>query len=57
MALFLVKDVGENIIFKIGIGNSDWIFFTIVIILMICIGGLTAYLIFRNRKTNRTRRR
>ena len=45
MSSFVVKDIGNNIIYKIVATNSDWIFFTIIIILVICIGGLTVYLI------------
>jgi len=52
---FVAKDVDGNTIYKIISRNSEWIFFTIVIILLICIGGLSAYLIIRKRKINRIR--
>ena len=52
---FVVKDVSDNIIYQIISRNSEWVFFTIVIILLICIGGLSAYLILRKRKINRIR--
>ncbi|MFX0024363.1 MAG: hypothetical protein ACFE9S_18740 [Candidatus Hermodarchaeota archaeon] len=55
MASFLVKDIGDNIIFQIVTGNSDWIFYTVIIVVVICIGGLITYLIFWKRKTNRIR--
>ncbi|MFX1600485.1 MAG: hypothetical protein ACFFB6_07800 [Promethearchaeota archaeon] len=47
MSLFVVKDVGSNIIYQIVSINSDWVFYTIIIVVIICIGGLGAYLIFR----------
>ncbi len=56
MASFLVKDVGDNIIFQIITRHSDWIFFTIIIILAVCIGALSVYLILWKRKTNRIRK-
>ena len=55
MSSFVVKDISDNIIYQIVSRNSEWIFFTVVIILAICIGGLSAYLIFRRRKINRFR--
>jgi len=55
MSSFVVKDVDSNIIYQITATNSDWLFFTTLIILVICIGGLSAYLIFRKRKLNRLR--
>ena len=55
MSSFVVKDISDKIIYQIVSRNSEWIFFTVVIILTICIGGLSAYLIFRRRKINRFR--
>lgn len=52
---FIVKDISDNTIFQIVRRNSEWIFYTIIIILVSCIGGLSAYLIFRKRKINRIR--
>ena len=49
---FAVKDVGSNIIYQIISRNSDWIFYTIMIMVAICIGGLSAYLIIRKRNIN-----
>jgi len=55
MSSFVVKDVGSSIIYQIISKNSDLVFYTIIIILIICIGSLGAYLIFRKRKINRIR--
>ncbi|MFX0106007.1 MAG: hypothetical protein ACFE75_11015 [Candidatus Hodarchaeota archaeon] len=52
MSSFLVKNVGDTIIYQIITTNSDWIFFITIIILVICIGGLSTYLIIRKRKIN-----
>jgi hypothetical protein len=49
---FVVKDVGSNIIYKIVVTNTNWIFYTTIIILAISGGGLSAYLIIRKRKIN-----
>ncbi len=55
MSSFVVKDVGSNIIYQIVATNTDWIFFTTLMILVICVGGLGFYLIIRKRKINRIR--
>lgn len=55
MSSFIVKDVSDNIIYQIISRNSEWIFYTIIIVLVICIGGLSTYLILRKRKINRIR--
>ncbi len=55
MASFLVKDVGDNIIYHIVSTNSDWIFFTTLIAVVICIGGISVYLIIRKQKINKMR--
>ncbi|MFX0030851.1 MAG: hypothetical protein ACFE9C_02345 [Candidatus Hodarchaeota archaeon] len=52
---FLVRDVSSNIIYQIIAINSDWVFFTIVIILVICIGGFSTYLIINKLRRNRRR--
>ncbi len=57
ISLFTVKDISDNIIYQIVSRNSEWIFYTIIITLVICIGGLSVYLIFRKRKINRIRNR
>jgi len=57
MSSFVVKDDDSNIIYPLVATNEDWIFFTIVIILVICIGALSAYLIIRKRKINRIRKK
>ena len=54
---FVVKDVSNNIIYQIVSRNSEWIFFIIVTILVICIGGFSTYLIIRKRKINRIRKK
>lgn len=56
LASFLVKDVDDNIIYQMVATNSDWIFITTLITLVICIGGLSVYLILWKRKTNRIRK-
>lgn len=53
---FAVKDLDNNIIYKIIATNSDWIFFTTVIILVICFGGLSVYLIIWKQRINKTRK-
>jgi hypothetical protein len=55
--LFTVKDISDNIIYQIVSRNSEWIFYTIIIILALCIGGLSIYLIFRKSKINRLRKK
>lgn len=55
MSSFIVKDVSDNIIYQIISRNSEWVFYTILIVLAICIGGLSTYLILRKRKINRIR--
>ncbi len=55
LSSFAVKDVGSNIIYQIVATNSDWIFFTTLITVVILIGGLSVYLIIRKRKLNKIR--
>ncbi len=52
---FVVRDVSSNIIYKIVAINSDWIFFTTIIVLVICIAGLSTYLIIHKLRRNRRR--
>ncbi|MFW9828524.1 MAG: hypothetical protein ACFFEY_13115 [Candidatus Thorarchaeota archaeon] len=52
---FVVKDEGNNIIYQIITTNSDWIFFTTLIVLIISIGALTTYLIIRKIKIGKRR--
>lgn len=47
---FSVKDDNENTIFKIESSNSEWIFYTILIIIAICCVILVAYFIIKKRK-------
>jgi hypothetical protein len=47
---FVIKDLDNNIIYQIVVTKSDWIFFTTVIIVSVCIGGLSIYLIIRKRR-------
>jgi len=55
IASFVVKDNGNNIIYQIVATNSDWLFFTIVIVLVTSIIGLSVFLIFRKRKKSKFR--
>ncbi|UCD00987.1 MAG: hypothetical protein JSV23_08890 [Promethearchaeota archaeon] len=57
MSSFTVKDEDNNIIYQIVSSNSDWVFYTIIVIIAICIGGLSAYLIFRKLRINKIRNR
>ncbi len=52
---FVVKDEGNNIIYQIITTNSDWIFFTTLIVLIISVGALTTYLIIRKIKIGKRR--
>ncbi|MFX0156259.1 MAG: hypothetical protein ACFE9Q_17185 [Candidatus Hodarchaeota archaeon] len=57
MSSFIVKDEGNNIIYQIISRNSDWVFYTIMIIIAFGIGGLSAYLIFRKLRIKKIRYR
>ncbi|MFX1567197.1 MAG: hypothetical protein ACFFCV_02385 [Promethearchaeota archaeon] len=57
MSSFTVKDEGNNIIYQIISSNSDWVFYMIIIIVVICIGCLSAYLIFRKLRIKKRRYR
>ncbi|MFW9874804.1 MAG: hypothetical protein ACFFG0_16980 [Candidatus Thorarchaeota archaeon] len=57
LSLFIVKDIGDNIIYQIVSTNSDWIFYMILILLTLCFGGLSVYLIFWKRRRNRMRKK
>jgi len=50
MSSLLVKDVDENIIFQIVSTNSEWIFYTILIVIAICGVVLAVYVIIKKRK-------
>jgi hypothetical protein len=50
MSSFTVKDNSEIIIFRLISTNSDWIFFTILIIVCVSAGTIIAYMIVRSRK-------
>jgi len=50
MSSFLVKDSGDTIIFRLISTNSEWIFFTILIIASVSVGAFIAYMIVRRRK-------
>lgn len=50
---FIVKDIDDNIIYQIISTNSDWIFYTILIIVVAGIAGLIGYFIFRRKKLKR----
>ncbi len=57
MSSFVVKDADSNIIYQIVSRNSDWVFYTIIVVVAICIGVLSVYIVFRKRKINRIRKR
>lgn len=46
----LVKDVDDNIIFRIVSHNSEWIFYTTLIVLAVCGVVLVVYIIVKKRK-------
>ena len=46
----LVKDVDDNIIFRIVSQNSEWIFYIILIVLAVCGVVLVVYIIVKKRK-------
>ncbi|MHA2050786.1 MAG: hypothetical protein ACW986_14330 [Promethearchaeota archaeon] len=50
MSAFVVKDIGENIIFKIASTNEEWIFFLILTIIAACGAGLVVFIILSRRK-------
>ncbi|MFX0059359.1 MAG: hypothetical protein ACFE85_09640 [Candidatus Hodarchaeota archaeon] len=53
LSSFTVKDIDDNIIYQIISTNSDWIFYTILIIGAVGISGLIGYTIFRRKKLKR----
>jgi hypothetical protein len=50
MTKFIVKDIGEEIIFQIISSNEEWIFYLILMIVGACGVGLVVYIIFNKRK-------
>ena len=56
MSSFVVKDVSGNLIYQIVSTNSDRIFYTIIIIIAICIGSVSVYLVYRNWKIKSKRK-
>ena len=57
MSSFTIKDEDHNIIFQIISSNTEWVFYTIIIIVVICIGCLSAYLIYRKLRIKKKRHR
>jgi hypothetical protein len=55
LSSFIVKTVGNDIIYQITATNSEWIFYTILIILFVSIGALSVCLIIRKVKISRKR--
>jgi len=53
ISTFTVKDLNGDIIYQITSTNSEWIFYTILIIIVASIVGLIGYIIFRRRKLAR----
>lgn len=56
MSSLSVKDADETIIFQIVTTNSEWIFFTMIIVLLIGVAGLTVFLLLRHRKIINSRK-
>jgi len=50
LSTFVVKDVGDNIIYEITSSNADWIFFTILISVIAVSVAIITYVVVRNRK-------
>ena len=53
LSKFVVKDNNDNIIYQIISTNSDWIFYTVLIIVIGGIAGLIGYTILRRKKSKR----
>lgn len=51
-----VKTADETVIFRIVSTNSEWEFFVIIAVVLICIAGITVVLILRKRKINKLRK-
>ena len=56
LSTFIVKDASGQIIYKITSYNTEWIFFTILMIIGISFAGIVSYLLFRKFKLNKTRK-
>ena len=56
MSTVSVKTADETIIFQINSTNSEWMFFTIITVISICIVVITIVLILRKRKINKLRK-
>jgi len=50
MSSFTIKDAGDSKIFQITSANSEWIFYSILVILALCGAGLVAYKVITRRK-------
>jgi hypothetical protein len=53
MSSFTVKDISDEVIYKITSSNSEWIFLLILLILGACGVGLVAFLIIRKKRLHR----
>jgi hypothetical protein len=56
LSTFIVKDVSGQIIYQINSYNTEWIFFTILMIIGISFAGIVSYLLFRKFKLNKSRK-
>ncbi len=56
MSSVSVKAADETVIFQIISSNSEWMFFVIITVVLICIAGITVVLILRKRKINKLRK-
>ncbi len=56
MSSLSVKTADETVIFRIISTNSDWMFFVIITVVLICIAGISVVLILRKRKINKLRK-
>jgi len=56
MSSLSVKTVAETVIFRIISTNSEWMFFLIITVVLICIAGISVVLILRKRKINKLRK-
>lgn len=56
LSTFIVKDVSGQIIYQITSYNTEWIFFTILLIIGISFAGIVSYLLFRKFKLSKSRK-
>ena len=56
MSSISVKTADETVIFRIISTNSEWMFFVIITVALICIAGISVVLTLRKRKINKLRK-